>query len=365
MKISIKKTNILIICIIVIFSIYHFFIHNGVEKIFFQSYFNYDDVKRPLLKCNNKMNRPSLYCIGMPSGHAETTSVFFFLLYFYKLLPLWITLILITLFCLQRLITNMHTISQVIVGSMLGLMYALIYKSLNLSFVSFLIVFTIGFILILFTIVKIDKKVYGPIPDWVDKSKQQLESIRKKQNSPLYIKIVSLYANSVIQNKTFISWNELEYYLDKMVERIKESNVKFDAIVGIKTGGAIISDYISLKLGLPNYKIKLSREEYNCNKQPKDFVDDIYKKEFTKNTDYIICEGINNNLEGKNIILVDELVSTGKTMEEAYKYLKQNKGVNSIYPTCVSLYKYRYKGNLQINNVVNGTVLIWPWGYDN
>lgn len=151
-----------------------------------------------------------------------------------------------------------------------------------------------------------------------------------------------------------------------MIDKIKKSQIKYDAVVGIKTGGAIISDYISLKLGLPNYKIKLTREEYNCNKQYSDTIDDIIKKNVTNvRSEYTICEGIDDNLEGKNIILVDELVSTGKIMEESCIYLKEQKYVNFVYPTCIGFYKSKYKGSIRINNILNHTVLIWPWGYDN
>jgi len=84
-----------------------------------------------------------------------------------------------------------------------------------------------------------------------------------------------------------------------------------------------------------------------------------------KKGEYTICEGIEDNLEGKNIILVDELVSTGKTMEESYNYLKEQKYANIVYPTCIGFYKSNYKGSLHINNILNDIVLIWPWGYDN
>ena len=191
-----------------------------------------------------------------------------------------------------------------------------------------------------------------------------MSSIKKKQDSPLYIKIGSLYANAMIQDRTFITWSELERYLNIMVERIIKSGKHFDAVVGIKTGGAIISDYISLKLGLPNYKIKLTREEYNCNKQSTDTIDDIIKKNFIKG-EFTICEGVDDNLEGKNIILIDELVSSGKTMEEAYKYLQSYKNVNEIYAGSVAIFKEKYKGSLHINYIIDNTVLIWPWGYDN
>jgi len=357
----ISLRNIYLFIFIILLSMYHFHIHNSLEKIFSQSYFEYDTVKRPLLKCQSSEKSSLLGCIGMPSGHAETSAVFSFLLYFYKIIPLWVCLLIICIICAQRVITNKHTISQVIIGAILGFIYAVLYKRV---WYGFIIIVMIGLLLSILSMYKIDREINGPIPSWVDKS--MYESIKKKQSSPFYIKMGSIYANAFIQKRTFITWNELENYLDKMLERIHNSGIKYNAVVGIKTGGAIISDYISQKLGLPNYKIKLTREEYNCNKKPSDTIDNIIKNNVTKvSGKYTICEGIHDNLEGKNIILVDELVSSGKTMEESYKYLKQQKYVNIVYPTCIGFYKSKYKGSLHINSILNETVLIWPWGYDN
>lgn len=358
------KSRIMLIFIIILLCLYNYFIQNGLEKTFFQTYFNYNDVKRPLLRCNNTDICSLLNCIGMPSRHAETASLCLFLLYFYKYIPLWFCFMLIFLFSIQRILVNMHTISQVIVGTFFGLIYALIYKYFNLTFIGFIVVFCIGLILTLLSIYKIDNKINKPIPNWVDKS--MYESIKTKKNVPLYIKLECIYINSIIQNRTFISWNELENYLDTIIKNIQKTGIKYDAVVGIKTGGAIISDYISLKLGIPNYKIKLTSKEYNCNKKPFYNVYDTIKKILTnKKGDYTICEGINDNLEGKNIILIDEIVSTGKTMVESYNYLKEDKHVYIIYPTCVAFYKWKYKNNLNINRIIDGTIIIWPWGYDN
>lgn len=360
------KFSLQIMLTITLLTLYHFFIHNGLEKTFSQTYFDYPDIRRPLRMCDKEANCTELYCTGMPSGHAETSSVFAFLLYFYKMIPLWLAIIFILLISVQRVLANKHTVLQIIVGSILGFLYATIYRRLNLSMYGFLTVFTIGFILTILSIYKIDQKVYGPIPSWVDKS--MVESIKKKQDSPFYIKVGSIYINAVIQKRTFISWSQLEQYLDIIVDRIRNSGVNYDAVIGIKTGGAIIYDYISLKLGLPNYKVKLSRKEYNCNKQPKDAIDNMIKNNlFHTKAEYMICEGVNDNdsLQGKNVILIDELVSTGKTMEETYKYLKDVKHVNQIYPTTISLFKLKYKGQLHIDHVLDGTILIWPWGYDN
>jgi hypoxanthine phosphoribosyltransferase len=358
------KLNIIFFITIILICLYHYFIHNGLEKTFSQTYFDYLSVKRPLFRCNNIDNCSKLNCIGMPSGHAETASVFLFLLYFYKIIPLWICLLFVLLFSIQRIVTDMHTISQVLMGSLLGFIYASLYKYFDLSVIGFIIIFIFGLILTLLCIYKIDKKVNRPIPIWVDKS--MYESIKKKQNVPLYIKVGSLYINSVIQNRTFISWTELEKYLDIMIENIRKTGIKYDAVVGIKTGGAIISDYISIKLGLRNYKIKLTQKEYNCNKNSNHTIDDFFNKNIlNKKSEYILCEGIKDKLEGKNIILVDEIVSTGKNMEESYNYIKEDKNAYIIYPTCIAFYKWKYKGNLKINQVIDGTIIVWPWGYDN
>jgi hypoxanthine phosphoribosyltransferase len=154
--------------------------------------------------------------------------------------------------------------------------------------------------------------------------------------------------------------------MDTIIENIKKTNVHYDAVIGIKTGGAILSDYISFKLGLPNYKVKVSRSEYNCKKQSYNVINDLFKKSILGNYGNIqICEAINDDLSGKNVILIDEQVSSGKTMIETINYLTFSKNVNIIYPSVITLYKKKYNRNMHINHIITGTVLIWPWGYDN
>jgi len=366
MKINHKfKSNLIIIIItITIIGAYHCHIQNGLEKLFCETYFDYNNIKRPLNKCKNKGNGQMTICIGMPSGHAETVTIVSSLLYLYKFIPLWLCLLLIFIISIQRVVTNMHSILQILGGILLGVIYVNIYKYFNLSIFSFLIIFCFGLILVLLCIYKLDKEIYEPIPNWV--SPEMIPLIKKKQNSPLYIKIGTIYINSIIQHRTFITWKQLEKYLDILIEQIENSGENYDGVVGIKTGGAILSDYLSFKLGLPNYKVKLSRSEYNCNKTPKNVINDMIQKNILKNFgEFTVCEGIDENLVGKKVILIDELVSSGKTMTETYNYLKENKQVHSIYPTSVAFYKNFYKGNLHINYLITGSIMVWPWGYDN
>ena len=134
-------TNVPILISIMVICLYHFRIQNGLEKLFFETYFDYPDVKRPLLRCASRLNGQSTNCIGMPSGHAETITLFASLLYLYKFIPFWVCLLLIFCFSGQRIISNMHTLYQVIAGIFIGYRYSMIYKYFYLSIYSFLIVF--------------------------------------------------------------------------------------------------------------------------------------------------------------------------------------------------------------------------------
>ena len=140
------KWSMKIFSIVILLTLYHYYIHNPIEKRFFQKHFDYDLVKRPLLKCyRDKSAR--INCIGMPSGHTESMAVFAGLLYFYKLIPIWICLFAIILMGMQRIFLNMHTPGQVLVGGLLGMLYAFIYKKYNYGFI-FVFLLAIGLYII-------------------------------------------------------------------------------------------------------------------------------------------------------------------------------------------------------------------------
>jgi len=158
MKLNTKLTNSQIIILITIFLLasYHYLIHNDLEKTFSKTYFEYNDIRRPFNKCNTEINSSRLSCTGMPSGHAETISIICILLYLYNFIPLWLSIIIIMIVSFQRIISNKHTLIQVLIGSLLGLIYASIYKFFNLSVYGFIFVLGIGFILTMININKID-----------------------------------------------------------------------------------------------------------------------------------------------------------------------------------------------------------------
>ena len=134
--------------------LYHYYIQNNVEKRFCLEYFDYNNVKRPL--SGNIMS--SSGDLGMPSGHAEAGTIMFLLLYYYGYISLPVSIILIFIVSLQRVLKERHSIAQVIVGTICGLIYSYIYKSYNLSILSFLIVLSIALLLTVLIYYKVYNK---------------------------------------------------------------------------------------------------------------------------------------------------------------------------------------------------------------
>ena len=99
-----------IICIL------HFLLLNQLEKIYFS--YNLKNTNRPLEKCKNKNYNG---CNGFPSGHAETITILCGYLLYNKIISIPVSVFIIIVICLQRLITNMHTLTQVTYGFYFGL----------------------------------------------------------------------------------------------------------------------------------------------------------------------------------------------------------------------------------------------------
>ena len=145
-------TYYIIFFLIIVFT-YHL-VQNNIEKQFSLTYFGFDNIKRPLSDDNMYTFRD----LGMPSGHAEIATIISCILYYYKFISLWLCILLIFIFSMQRVIANRHTVFQVIVGIICGLIYSYIYISNNLSLLSLGFVVLISLLLFSSIIYKIEEK---------------------------------------------------------------------------------------------------------------------------------------------------------------------------------------------------------------
>jgi len=371
--------NIYIKFICIVFILFaHLGLLNKFEKSFMNILFH-DNllINRPLNQCKNS-NDFNIFCLGMPSGHTEVITIISLLLTHYELLDLPIGILSIIVVGLQRLVSNMHNIQQVLVGLLFGFAYTHFYIKTDSSIKSMLIISGAILFLILILTLHVDNIIQNDkIPDWVDKKLYPI--IEKKKNVPFYIKYGTIAASFYYENiPLYIDYKTLEMYLDICINKINATNVKYDAIVGIKSGGAIISNYIAQKLNIKNYSVKITSKINECNSKQisiKDSFSLIYNtvtvKEYnnlvTSSNMYKLCEGIDDNLENKNIILIDELVSSGNTMSHVIDYLINEKKVKNIYLITISSYNdLTIINNITLNSATDYKMtLIYPWGYDN
>lgn len=353
--------EIIIICII---TLIHFILLNPLEKNIYYEYFGLD--KRPKKKCNTDI---TFKCYGMPSGHVESATIFSLLLLHKQFINKYSVILIIILVSLQRIYSKMHTIKQIIIGFIFGILYSLIYTNLLVN-VNYIILFIILIILFYNHLVIniIDFNLNKKLPSWIDNSLISL--IEKKKNVPYYRKFMEIFVtvNLGLYNNTklFCTWELLEKYMDNLITKIKKKKIKFDCIIGIKTGGAILCKYIAKKLNIKYYFIKVSKIKYNCNKKHYNTLSDIVDNHIIqKKSKYMVCEPILDNLENQNILVIDELISSGNTMLSVINYLYLEKNVKSVYPLIISQVTIGKKYNFPINLATKINYLIWPWGYDN
>jgi len=316
---------------------------------------------RPNENCKN-LRLPPVKCLGMPSGHTEITTIIMYILYKNNIVTLPILILIIIAMCIQRVLFKRHTILQTVIGVICGFIYSLIY--LNIKNNNMKIVVSVSFIMIYANIIlyKITQLLNEPIPNWIDKN--IIPIMNNKKNTEYYKKIHNIIETSIFQYSTlFITWEDIEYYLDNIIEKIQNTNIKYDAIVGIKSGGAIISDYISNKMNIKNYKIKVKDEILNCGKNINLYLELklTFKKYIINQTKYEICEKIDDDLTNQNVILIDEQIDSGITMDTCINYLL-SKNINNIYPVVIS----DKNMNTNVNSILSNTYFsVWPWGYDN
>jgi hypoxanthine phosphoribosyltransferase len=363
-----KYTYTYLILLLIYISVFVYLIINPSLKFLFNEYFGYNLCKRPNVKCSDSL--PKLRCLGFPSGHSQTITVFTLLLYGLDIISLPIVSILILIIGLQRIVYKYHTLIQVLAGIIFGLIIAIIVIWLKYAPITLIIPILIWIIITLLLLYQVEFKINRSlIPNWVDKN--MVPTIYKKKNVSLVSKFFCILSAPLINScQVYLSWNELEEEMDKLIEKV--SDKKFDCVVGIKTGGAIMSSYIANKLNIPYYNIKLSNRRYNCVKTTKDSLNDILVHRFGNigKENYIICEGISDDLTNKRILLVDEQISSGKTIIEAINYLKNELNVDTINTVVLktSNNSFNNKKLLDKKNYIslgNENILVWPWGYEN
>ena len=345
--------------LIIYLAFFMFFITNPYFKYLMNEILGVEYCKRLLESC--KDSSPVLSCLGFTSGYTEGMTVMTLLLYTFKLISLPVAVLVIMLTGLIRIIYNMNTLMQVIGGFIIGIIYFYIYKLLQFKPTVFLVPIIVVFITVTIILLILEIKLSKPLPKWIDP--MTINTINNKKNVSLISKYSHIIMAPYLDFQLYMSWEEIEKRMDKLIDKL--GNRKFDCIVGIKSGGAIIAPYMANKMNLPCFTIKLSDKKYSCNKNVYGILDEIIVNGKQSDEEYQLCDDTTENIAGKRILLVDELISSGKTTLETIKYLMNKKKTLSVYPVCIvtNLNKYQYDFHYECTS--NHPIIVWPWGYEN
>ena len=141
-----------------------------------------------------------------------------------------------------------------------------------------------------------------------------------------------------------ISWNDIDKYSKELGGKIKKSNYKFDAIIGIASGGLIPTTYLSKILGIK--KIGLFCAKSYCD-QKQCTLQVISKPQI--------------NLEGENVLLVDNLVDSGVTINCIKKLLFNEYKVKAVKVAVYLVNKQNCKEYPDFYIKENKGWIIFPW----
>ena len=109
-------------------------------------------------------------------------------------------------------------------------------------------------------------------------------------------------------NFRYISWSEYGNLAEALAEKVRANGKKYDLVVGIARGGIpvamVVSDHLNVKIDFVNVK------SYN----------DIGKRATPR-----ILTTLTEGVQGKDVLLVDDLVDQGDTMAFMKRYLNDQK----------------------------------------
>lgn len=103
----------------------------------------------------------------------------------------------------------------------------------------------------------------------------------------------------------FVGWQQFHGLCFDLAKKISEDDTKFDTIVSISRGGHVISRILSDFLNLKIFNVSI--QSYQALTQ----------------TEMKMTQKLGQYLDGQNVLLVDEVVDTGKSLQRAISYLNK------------------------------------------
>ena len=161
---------------------------------------------------------------------------------------------------------------------------------------------------------------------------------------------------TIINNKTFqqyISKEEINNIVTEIANKINNSNTEKPLFIAVLNGSFLFAADIMRRITIPNAEISFiklsSYEGMKSNGEISELI------------------GIKNNISGRNIILLEDIVDTGNTLEKIIELLTQEK-VISIKVATLLFKPEAYKKDMHIDyigkSIENDFVVGYGLDYD-
>ena len=161
---------------------------------------------------------------------------------------------------------------------------------------------------------------------------------------------------TIINNKIFqqyISKEEIDYIVSDIANKINNSNTEKPVFIAVLNGSFLFAADIMRRITIPNAEISFIKlSSYEGIKSSGEISELI---------------GIKNNISGRNIILLEDIVDTGNTLEKIIELLTQEQ-VSSIKVATLLFKPNAYKKDLNIDyigkSIENDFVVGYGLDYD-
>jgi uncharacterized protein len=145
---------------------------------------------------------------------------------------------------------------------------------------------------------------------------------------------------------TLITWEEVYSLCRQLVRQLRTENFRIDIIVAIARGGYIPGRLLSDMLGI--YDLTCFKMEH-------------YQGAY-KQHDAFVKYPLNANINGRNILLLDDVCDSGDTFEVGIEHIRHCGAVNEIR-TAVLHHKTvsKFIPDFHVEKVCEWRWLIYPW----
>ncbi|MFP3909167.1 MAG: phosphoribosyltransferase [Archaeoglobaceae archaeon] len=140
------------------------------------------------------------------------------------------------------------------------------------------------------------------------------------------------------------NWDYMDSLCGKIVESIREDGFEPQVIVALAKGGWFAGRILSDLLGQENL-ISMGIKHYSG----------ITEKE-------VKIEALDHTLEGKNVLIIDDIANTGESVKRAYE---QVKGLNGMAKTAVLqlMYTSSFTPDYFGEYITEDAWMIFPWNF--